>query len=207
MNRVEFERQFWDEKAKSKNVAREMHDPEINTQEEVDYLLKNIPSDVENVLEIGCGIGRLAIPIANRLRTATIFGMDISTELLFLAAKKAKKEADGVNTLFYTTNGRTIGDPFGMGKQTKYDFIYSVTVFQHIAFLGVSNYIFGVGDKLNKGGVFRFQFIEGTEKEPMSWHFNLKAIKELLDWAGLKVTKYDKGFIYPNWTWITAKKL
>jgi len=202
MKRVNFERQYWNQKAESKNVDSEMHDKEISTEEEIDILFKDLDFAPKAILEIGCGVGRLAIPTALKFSQANVLGIDISEGLLNIAKNRAKNIEASVNNLgFQHTKGRKLPNDY------QSDFIYAVTVFQHIDEGGIKAYISEVGKHLNKNGVFRFQFIEGNEHEPMSHHYQLDEVSKWLNMNDLVITKYDKGLIYQNWTWVTAKKL
>src|SRR3990167_4526918 len=174
MKRVNFERQYWNQKAESKNVDSEMHDKEISTEEEIDILFKDLDFAPKDILE----------------------------GLLNIAKNRAKNIEASVNNLgFQHTKGRKLPNDY------QSDFIYAVTVFQHIDEGGIKAYISEVGKHLNKNGVFRFQFIEGNEHEPMSHHYQLDEVSKWLNMNDLVITKYDKGLIYQNWTWVTAKKL
>jgi len=206
MKRVDIEKKYWDDKAKSKNIALEMHDPEISLEVELSIIAKESPIHATKNLEIGCGIGRLLIPLSRYRRDTYWCGVDISERLIRIAGETARLlNADGSkppNLELIDNDGRTL--PL---EDNYFDFIYSVTVFQHIDKEGVESYFKEVGRVLAENGVFLFQFIEGDEHEPFSHHYPYPYISWLLDKSGLTIDKEQYGLIYPEWTWITAKKI
>lgn len=201
MKRVNFERNFWNEKAKLKDVDREMHDPEISLDEELKIILGKMPVYTFNILEIGCGIGRLIIPLAKYRSDLTFYGVDISESLLTIANKRAVEDK-AKNIEFTDNNGRKLPYPDKM-----FDFIYSITVFQHIDQEGVASYLKEAGKKLDINGILLFQFIEGDEHEPMSHHYRWEYLSWKLSQYGFLIQSTEVGLIYPNWTWVTAKKM
>lgn len=196
MDRIKLERDYWNQEAKVKDVDVRMHDAWLSTEEELKAILQGIKNP-KMIIEIGCGTGRLLIPIAKKYPKANVLGVDISEEIL----KEAKTRAKFIKNLdFEYTQGR------GFSREYKADLIYCVTVFQHIDEDGVRTWIKEVAKSLEKWGVLRFQFIEGTEREPFSNHYDIKIIKSMLEEAGLKLQKREIGLIHHLWTWITAIK-
>lgn len=201
-NRIDFERKYWDQRAKTKDPDREMHDPEISLEEELKIIISGMPDKVDAILEIGCGIGRLTIPLAKEFPKAVVVGIDISIKLLDIAIERSKEP----NLWFNSTNGRLIpiNDKVIGGK---FDFIYCVTLFQHLDEEGVKSYIRAVGESLRTGGNFLFQYIDGQEREPMSNHYYWPDIELWLKEAGMEVQSVREGLIYPIWNWVVAQKV
>jgi ubiquinone/menaquinone biosynthesis C-methylase UbiE len=137
------------------------------------------------VLEIGCGVGRLMKP--------GFHGIDISDELLIIAMQRRP------DCEFVVSDGRSI--PYG---EDSFDSVYSVLVFQHLSLKTVLNYIKEVKRVLKRGGVFIFQFIEGTEDAPFSKHHNFDKIASALLPEFRFIVR--KGLIHPSWTWVEATK-
>lgn len=200
MNRVEQERQYWDEAAHSDNLRNEFicdknvaDDPCVEVI--ADAIVGALGSPTPQVVEIGCGIGRLTTPLAERFPHATFHGYDISFSIL--------GHAPAAPNVFYEVNdGRNLPIPQGF----EVDAVYSMLVFQHIDADGIESYIKEAGRVLRLGGVFVFQFIEGDEAEPFSRHYSMDQIQAWLVDNDLYVTSYKKGQIDQNWTWVKAVK-
>ena len=75
-------------------------------------------------LDFGCGVGRLAIPIA--MRSGVAVGMDIAPKMMEIAAENAKRQ--GVHNISFAESGDTLKFP-GEGG---FDLIHSFVVIQHI---------------------------------------------------------------------------
>jgi SAM-dependent methyltransferase len=108
-------------------------------------------------LEIGCGPGRLMLPMSARF--AEIHGVDISGEM----AARARGRLRGVPHAHVHV---TPGDGLGMFAAESFDFIYSYLVFQHIPDSGiVLNYLREARRTLKTGGVLCCQ-LRGTPPLP-----------------------------------------
>ncbi|MBD3626556.1 class I SAM-dependent methyltransferase [Cyclobacterium sp.] len=79
-----------------------------------------------NILDFGCGVGRLAIPFA-KLTRQEVWGLDISEDII--ARANAHKDSMGLHNLnFKSYNGKDLeGIP-------AFDFVNAYIVFQHIEF-------------------------------------------------------------------------
>lgn len=75
-------------------------------------------------LDFGCGVGRLAIPIAMRSEQAV--GMDISPKMMEIAGENAK--ARDVHNITFAESGDILNFPGDEG----FDLIHSFVVIQHI---------------------------------------------------------------------------
>lgn len=117
-------------------------------------------------LELGCGVGRLAIPLARHFQA--IVGLDIAAAMVSKAAEFAKRHGAD-NTQFIQ-----IGDPEGVLRQlgaysARVDFIYSMLVFQHIDdFKLIDKYVQLVRSLLSPSGVAYLQF--DTRREGLLYH-------------------------------------
>lgn len=110
------------------------------------------PKDLK-ALEIGCGMGRLLVPMSKIF--GEIVGIDVSPEILRICRKHTK---DIPNCKLYENNGWDIS----MFDDNYFDFCYSFVVFQHIPEKKVIiNYIKEISRILKTGKIFRFQ-IRGT---------------------------------------------
>lgn len=198
------ERVYWNGAAMTATTHQALRDEWIcdkNVRDEpcVNLIANNIVgalgSERAQVIEIGCGIGRLTVPLAAMFKHARFHGYDISPQMIHRA-----KQAPGV---YYEVNdGRTFPVPEGFVV----DAVYSMLTFQHIDERGVAAYIAEAGRVLRKGGVFFFQFIEGDEHEPFSHHYSLEGINNALESAGFRGDEVQRGIIDKNWTWVKAVK-
>ncbi|HET7705060.1 MAG TPA: class I SAM-dependent methyltransferase [Thermoanaerobaculia bacterium] len=75
-----------------------------------------------SALDFGCGVGRLAIPMASRV--ARVVGVDVSPTMIELA--KHHRDAAGIGNAEFVTLAHARQSP------EQFDFIYSLIVFQHI---------------------------------------------------------------------------
>ena len=111
------------------------------------------------VLEIGSGLGRILIPMAQVF--GEVVGVDISEEMVNIAQKKA----EGVQNLKLIVNN---GSDLSMFDDNYFDFCYSHVVFQHIPDKKiVENYIKEANRVLKKNGIFKFQ-VFGTEEKTLN---------------------------------------
>jgi ubiquinone/menaquinone biosynthesis C-methylase UbiE len=176
------EREFWDNAAKDPNVDTK-YISDLSTEE----CLNAVGFWAGDVLEIGCGVGRLMRP--------NWCGVDISSNMLDIASERKP------DCHFRLTDGRTI--PY---DDEVFRAVYSVLVFQHLDEDGIKAYIKEAYRVLEILGTFRFQFVEGNEHEPFSQHYPLSKIKEWLEEAGFKIETVDKGLVHYQWVWLTCQK-
>lgn len=196
MSRVEAEKEYWNEAALDPDVDVK-YISDIDTGECMNALVTaeyTLPSEPK-ICEIGCGVGRLTTEFAKQLPHSSILGVDISANML----KVAKLRRSHTNILYAQTDGRNI-------PGSDYDFIYSMLVFQHLPIDAVEDYLSCAAEALKPGGYLRFQFIEGNENEPFSYHHSYQRIQECLTDNRMKVISYKTGLVHPQWSWITAQK-
>ena len=116
-------------------------------------IIENKDTSSMNVLEIGCGIGRILIPMRKIFGNVT--GIDISSEMVLLGQKYV---SDIPNCSIIENNGVDLSE----FSDNSFDFCYSFIVFQHIPEKQiVENYIKEVSRILKVGCLFRFQ-VRGT---------------------------------------------
>ena len=105
------------------------------------------------ILEIGCGIGRLLIPMSEIF--GQVIGVDISSEMIH----KGKKHLENIqNCQIFENNGIDLSE----FSDNYFDFCFSFIVFQHIPEKKiVEKYISEVSRVLKPNCLFRFQ-VRGT---------------------------------------------
>ncbi len=152
-----------------------------------------------SILDLGCGIGRLTLPVAQIFPKATVIGVDISQAMLDRAALEAAGE--GVDNVVWT-----LGDGRTLPVTGTLHAAYCMITFQHMPWSAAAGYIGQVAERLADGGVFRFQVVEGADEHFLSHHTNERAVRDACDAAGLEVSAYERGGMYAQWSWVTATK-
>jgi SAM-dependent methyltransferase len=155
------------------------------------------------VLEIGCGVGRLLVPLAKRVTVA--HGVDISPVMI---EKSKTFTADTPNVRTALTDGT-----FAYLADASLDFVFSFIVFQHIPDRApIRRYVEEAARVLKPGGVFRFQ-VDGRWwwKHPKGGpdtyqgvKFSPKDVHALL--AGTPFSVVDEWGAEGHYHWITARK-
>jgi SAM-dependent methyltransferase len=117
-------------------------------------------------LEIGCGVGRLALPLSRHF--ISVLGVDLAEGMVSQAASLAARRGI-TNAHFLTVDDpkRLCGglDPF----KGKIDLAYSLLVFQHIDdFRMIEAYLGAVSGLLSPTGIAYLQF-DTRAKSPLYW--------------------------------------
>ncbi len=155
------------------------------------------------VLEIGCGVGRLLVPLAGRV--AVVHGVDISPVMI----EKSKTYAAGSpNVRTELTDGA-----FAFLPNACLDFVFSFIVFQHIPDRApIRRYVEEAARVLKPGGVFRFQ-VDGrwwwkhSKDGPDTYQgvkFSPKDVRALL--ASTPFLVVDEWGAEGHYHWVTARK-
>lgn len=199
------ERAFWDSKAADPASLRfSIWDDVISTSQCITAITEGLhailSSPVSRVLELGCGTGRLLIPIARRYPHIEFIGTDISPAILD-AARTERDWHRAWNISLLPCGGRSLPDAAG-----DLDAVYSMVVFQHIPPDAVRSYIHSVGIHLHTGGRFRFQFIAGDSSNPYDTAVAIDLITQWLDEAGIYLLSVERGRLYDSWVWILGEK-
>jgi len=140
------------------------------------------------VLEIGCGVGRLLVPLSTRV--AHVVGVDISEEMLRRAGEHCALLR---NVELKHTDGRLDFLPDGA-----FDFVFSHIVFQHLPRKAYAERYFREAFRvLAPGGTFRVQ-VDGRSRQVFrrwiadSWSgvvFSARELSRRLENAGFRVTE------------------
>ncbi|MFN3197772.1 MAG: methyltransferase domain-containing protein [Bradymonadia bacterium] len=108
-----------------------------------------------NILDLGCGIGRLSAPLSGLCRSVT--GVDVSDKMI----AEARRLHGGVSNLdFITTSGADL-QPLANGT---FDAVFSFSVLPHLPPDVVSCYFTEANRVLREGGWFIYQFWVGPER-------------------------------------------
>jgi len=133
-------------------------------------IIENKDTSSMNILEIGCGIGRILIPMRKIFGNVT--GIDISSEMVLLGQKYV---SDIPNCSIVENNGMDLAE----FSDNSFDFCYSFIVFQHIPEKQiVENYIKEVSRILKSSCLFRFQVRGTISTKP----------NEITTWDGVQFT-------------------
>ena len=133
-------------------------------------IIENKDTSSMNILEIGCGIGRILIPMRKIFGNVT--GIDISSEMVLLGQKYV---SDIPNCNIVENNGMDLAE----FSDNSFDFCYSFIVFQHIPEKKiVENYIKEVSRILKSSCLFRFQVRGTISTKP----------NEITTWDGVQFT-------------------
>lgn len=154
---------------------------------DVDLCLKDIGYMAGTTLEIGCGVGRLM--------KRGDYGIDISLGMLGIA-KRRKPEC----TFAHTVDGVI---PF---NNNTFDNVYCYLVFQHLKPDSIQSYMNETYRVLKLGGKFTFQFIPGTEREPLSNHYSVGQMTLYMERAGFKDMWTKPSVAHKLWQMMGATK-
>jgi SAM-dependent methyltransferase len=155
------------------------------------------------ILEIGCGVGRLLVPLAERVAVA--HGVDISPVMI----GKAKEYAAGATNV---KTALTDGSLEHLVNESL-DFVFSFIVFQHIPDRApIRRYVEEAARVLKPGGVFRFQ-VDGrwwwkhARGGPDTYNgvrFSPEDVRALLEGTAFAVV--DAWGAEGHYHWVTARK-
>lgn len=227
---VDRELEFWEGKAAhSEAVAIEAIGPDPSMwdgpqlESDLARILRVLsrPHFPGYILDLGCGIGRVAIPLAVRLSglRLCVVGIDISESMLHLAESRARqleKQIGTIEVYFVRCDGRNIMEgldhEFGLnpGFTRKFALVYSILTLQHIPRDAAADYIKQVGQLLDSGGAFLFQTLEGTAGDFLWNEMTEDFARESCTAAGLEVVDIER--VKVNTTdeatsiWVTAVK-
>lgn len=139
-----------------------------------------------NAAVIGCGYGRESLAIAPQVKQ--VYGIDVSPTIL----KKAQDYLASKGVHNFTP---VLAQDWRSGIEVELDFVYSITVFQHLTRDLVRDYLFGLAQKLSARGSGLCQFAElsgGTTDAELktyepSVNWNASQIESLVEEAGLRL--------------------
>ena len=142
------------------------------------------------VIDLGCGPGRVALPVASLLPVCDVVGMDISGVMLGHIRR-------GPNISTVLCDGRTI--PAGDNTASC---VYSGAMFQHIPPDAVMGYLKEIGRVLEPGGRCALQFVEGQDEAPFMHQLDVATLLDMAEEAGLvDVGAMDDPWQF-NWIWL-----
>lgn len=150
------------------------------------------PTDHGPVLDLGCGIGRLAVAYA-RFYRIDVIGVDISPEML--------ERAEPHERVTYV-----VGDGRELPPTPPLAAAWSMLMFQHVPRLTQESYVLQVAKRLEPGAAFHFQTVIGEEDMFLSHQVDAHEPREWCERAGLAVMSVDEGEL-PEWQWVSARRV
>ena len=136
-----------------------------------------------DAMEVGCGIGRLMVPLSSRVRSAV--GTDVSSGMISAATRRLE---GFLNTSVQLTTGQNLSE-FGSGSM---DLVYSVDTFPYLVLSGqalVERHFSEIQRVLRPGGDFvLFNYAYGRSREDAN-----AAVLALAHGAELQVTRADES--------------
>lgn len=112
----------------------------------------------QDVLDIGCGMGRMDRVIAPKVRS--LVGVDVSAGMVRLASERL---AELDNVRFVEVSGYDLA-PIA---DASISLVFSHIVFQHMPRLAAKSYLHDIPRVLAPGGALVFQVMESVDVEPM----------------------------------------
>jgi SAM-dependent methyltransferase len=187
----------WDEQALVDADRAVWSDPGDGVTESLEWI-GALPAG--RVLDLGCGVGRVAIPYAEAHPSSTVVGADSSAEMIRLANAR---RGSCRNVLFRQVDG---ADLEGLGR---FGGAWSMLVFQHLEPRVAAGYVMQLGQRVRAGGVFRLQFVDAEltgpdDVGPLSRPHQRRLVCSWLESAGFDVTDVAVGGMRETWTWVTG---
>jgi SAM-dependent methyltransferase len=188
-------RGYWDERARQNaawyvdtslsfdhpDMEKFFANGKVIVEEALDKPPAIAPAQHEHALEIGCGLGRICLALADRFDRVT--GVDISSEMI----DRAREAVTDERVTFMVGEGDNLAGVPGASV----DLVLSFTVFQHIPKISViESYIRDVGRVLRPGGVFVFQW--SNEGGSRAWSIR-RALLATLQRTGVRKERHERN--------------
>lgn len=150
-------------------------------------------------LEIGCGVGRLTVPLSLRFPEAVVLGVDINPAFIMKADRLAEQRESAAIHLDRSCLWSSNFDGY-------FDGVYSVAVFQHIDDLRKREYVDRSFQVLRPGGVMVVQWVEGSAVSRCMYDARTDDVRSWAVSAGFGVVSVEHDVLFPRWSWMTAEK-
>lgn len=188
---------FWDDIARTAEVDANMCHVPVD-----ECLIKLAPVFAAyppgDVLDLGCGVGRLTQPLASAIAPHMIYGVDSSVELLSLAYQRWQHDEKAYpNVQLLHNDGRNL-----TWLPDELAAAFSIGMFQHVSDSVMVLYLQQVTDLLRPGGVFVYQFVYDGEEGPLSYIRDYDVVRQ---W-GIIPTETIEWDEENKWCWVTGVK-
>lgn len=126
-----------------------------------------------SALDFGCGVGRLLIPLAQRVQSVT--GVDVSETML--AAARTHADQRGLKNIDLIA-----GDDSLSGLRGTFDLIHSILVFQHIPVARGERIVQAMARHMHPGsvGVLHFTYARSLDAPRPRWRDRWRRFRERL---------------------------
>jgi SAM-dependent methyltransferase len=129
----------------------------------------------ETAIDFGCGVGRLAIPLASMFKQ--VVGVDVSRSMLAEAKKNALER--GSHNIQFVRSDDHLG-----GVEGSFDLVHSVITFQHIPTERGEVILSHLLERLHVGGVIAIQFYAFRPvSKARRWFTRLRGLFRPLHWG------------------------
>lgn len=148
-------------------------------------------------LDLGCGWGRLLVPVADTYPRADFMGVDV-------IARAHPDRRWPRNARWMATDGRSLT----LVAET-IDAAWSVALFQHLPGDTVRGWLIELSRVLRPGGVVCFQFVERCDDTPDSVRAYKHRRADVAGWcarAGFQLVGTEADAETPEWVWCVAEK-
>lgn len=143
----------------------------------------------EEILEIGCGAGRMAYPLTKYLTNGSYIGMDIKPEVIKWCRKTFTPEYPnfrfimaGIYNKHYNPKGRSLASSYKFPFKDKFfDFLFMHSIFTHMLPRDMENYFSEISRVLKRNGRCLITFLI----------LNAKALEFVNTKKGLLYFKYN----------------
>lgn len=196
---------FWNPEGK-RELLEKIVNPDVWEQEipaYLEYIFKpEWLTPESSVLEIGCGIGRLMKPVAERVKF--IYGIDYSDKML----DESKIYLGGIAN---AETWKVMEDWTFPAMKDSIDVVYSVIVFQHIPERKIIDiYMAEIYRVLKPGGIVRIQTLKAPPPNSGFHGFHGHTFKDMDSFKRLfnkfTIIETQEGLGHKDWLWVTAQK-
>lgn len=153
--RARVDPRYWVSATEEADEASYLDSAERDAAALIEGLPSPLPDDAQ-ILDLGCGCGRLTAPLAARF--SGVIGVDVSEEMV-----RQGRALYGEGLDLRISSG---ADLKGF-EDGAFDLVFSYSVFPHLPSDVTAAYFHEVGRVLKLGGIFRLQFWVGPESRPM----------------------------------------
>lgn len=178
---------YWDQRAETvggRVATFDGIDWTAGTQAMVDLILPWLP-DSGTVADLGCGIGRMTVPLAEERPDLDFVGVDASAAIL----AQTLDAPDNVSFVH--------ADVASLPHAMEVDGAFSVLVVQHLSPEQVAAMFAEVRRALPRGGRFVCQWVYGDYHAPNDHRYPMHEMDDM--WGALPVETFEG--VHPDWQW------
>lgn len=148
------------------------------------------------LLDLGAGVGRLAIPVAVSRPLAKVLALDSSPQMI----GHLESQAELPDNLVAVRATISTLDVEGLAGA------WSVLCFQHLSLRRQRLTLSALAARLAPGAVVVVQYVTDCDWGPLSNPVEPPLMERWWARAGLVVDSHDTDSVYPTWRWITGRR-